>query len=72
MRVFFSRRDIGIALSAIKSKRVSRVRGKSNFFFFLKTDSPLQKIAKMIGMTLRYKWITWVMFMDPGLEPVLP
>ena len=26
----------------------------------------------MIGVTLRYKWITWAMFMDPGLEPVLP
>ena len=26
----------------------------------------------MIGVTLRYKWITWAMFMGPGLEPVLP
>ena len=22
----------------------------------------------MIGVTLRYKWITWAMFMVPGLE----
>jgi len=29
-------------------------------------------MAKMIGMTLRNKWITWAMFMGPGLEPVLP
>ncbi len=26
----------------------------------------------MTGVTLRYKWITWAMFMVPGLEPVLP
>src|SRR5665647_387465 len=26
----------------------------------------------MIGVTLRYKWSTWAMFMVPGLEPVLP
>ena len=26
----------------------------------------------MIGVTLCYTWITWVRFMDPGLEPVLP
>jgi hypothetical protein len=23
----------------------------------------------MIGVTLGYKWITWAMFMGPGLEP---
>jgi len=26
----------------------------------------------MIGVTLRYKWIPWAMFVGPGLEPVLP
>ncbi len=26
----------------------------------------------MIRVTLRYKWITWAMFMGPGQEPVLP
>ena len=26
----------------------------------------------MIGVTLRYKWITRAMFMSPGPEPVLP
>lgn len=25
-------------------------------------------MAKMIGVTLRYKWITWAMFMVPGLR----
>ena len=41
--------------------------------YFLKTHIyPLLKIAKMIGVTLRYKWITSAMCMVPGLEPVLP
>ncbi len=26
----------------------------------------------MIGVTLRYKWIIWAMFVGLGLEPVLP
>ncbi len=26
----------------------------------------------MTGVTLRYKWITWAMFMGHGLEPIPP
>ena len=41
-------------------------------FFIKNTHSAQRKIAKMIGVTLRYKWITWAMFVGLGLEPVLP
>ena len=40
--------------------------------FLKNTHSLLLKIAKMMGVTLRYKWITSSMCMVPGLEPVLP
>ena len=36
--------------------------------FLKNTHNPLLKIAKMIGVTLRHKWITWAMLMVPGLR----
>ena len=44
-----------------------------NYGVFLKknTQSTFEKSRKMIRVTLRYKWITWAMFMGPlsGARP---
>jgi len=46
--------------------------GEEQRIFLKNNTQSTVKNQKMIGVTLRYKWITWAMFMGPGLEPVLP